>query len=151
MTKETLVTCKNPIALLAMGHVVTITCLDTGSRILTAVLLSISPVASKKPATPQDKLPDPDDKQDAALHAPPIFESRQYLDNWQPWLHTLVWIQATSLDTNLSSDEQATFGACMHSVKRKCFLQTLATGFFPTMRARLVTFITNETIDVTLE
>jgi hypothetical protein len=48
MTKETLVTFKNPIVLLAMGHIVTITCLDTGSRILAAVLLSISPFASKQ-------------------------------------------------------------------------------------------------------
>mmetsp|Transcript_11800 Transcript_11800/g.21484 ORF Transcript_11800/g.21484 Transcript_11800/m.21484 type:complete len:117 (-) Transcript_11800:75-425(-) len=106
MTKETLATFKNPIVLLAMGHIVTITCLITvlTGRFLAAVLPSISPPIRKQ-AT-QDKPPGADDAQDTALHSPQIFNSQKCLDNRKPWLHTLVWIQATSLDTNLSSDEE---------------------------------------------
>jgi hypothetical protein len=56
MTKETLVSFKNPIVLLAMGHIVTITCLDTvlTSRILAAVATAFH-IAAQSQASKQHR------------------------------------------------------------------------------------------------
>jgi hypothetical protein len=141
MTKETLVTFKNPIVLLAMGHIVTITCLDTGSRILAAVLLS-SHIPSRKQASKQHRTSPPgaDD-----THMTRLYMHRTFSNLDSAWTTgslgcTRLCRSKPQVCTQICPVTSDIW--CMHSVKRSASSKPSLLAFFsPTIGTRRVTYM----------